>query len=70
MDNSSLNLASLVSDPDVFKALQQIIGVRYTTTQPTHTPNKEVEIWIYKDGTPAYWIYVWVDGAWRKVQIT
>jgi hypothetical protein len=54
--------------PQQLALLLQQIGIRYSTSAPTGTPNKETEIWVVKTGG-LYYIYAWADGAWRRVQI-
>jgi hypothetical protein len=55
-------------DPQTTQVLIQEIGIRYTEVEPTHTPNKPVEAWIYFDSSD-YWLYVWANGAWRSQQL-
>src|ERR1051325_6788637 len=55
-------------DPQTLEALTQSIVIRYTEVEPTHTPNKPVEDWIYFDSTD-YWLYIWANGAWRSQQL-
>jgi hypothetical protein len=56
-------------DPQWFEILTQAIGIRYTETEPTHTPNKQIETWVYFDSAD-YWLYIWANGGWRKVMLT
>jgi len=55
-------------DPQTLQILTQELGIRYTETEPTHTPNKPVEAWVYFDATD-YWFYLWANGGWRKVEL-
>jgi hypothetical protein len=52
-------------DPQTTQVLIQEIGIRYTEVEPSHTPNKQVEAWIYFDSAD-YWLYIWANGAWRS----
>jgi hypothetical protein len=54
--------------PQESQALIQEIGIRYTEVEPTHTPVKTVEAWIYFDSS-AYWLYIWANGAWRSQKL-
>lgn len=56
------------TNPQLLPELIEAVGLRYTTTQPTFTPNKEVEGWIYYDGS-VYWLYVWSNNGWRTTQL-
>ena len=55
-------------DPQIIQILTQEIGIRYTETEPTHTPNKPVEAWMYFNGSN-YFLYIWANGGWRSQQI-
>lgn len=48
-----------------FKAtLVTEIGIRSGSVAPTHTPDKETEIWIVSDGVDIR-LWAWAAGAWH-----
>lgn len=47
---------------------QNEASIPYTTTAPSGTPIGRKEA-IYFDATN-YWLYVYANGAWRRVQLT
>ena len=67
-NQSIMNLSSPQVNPQEFQTLIQEIGIRYTEVQPTHTPNKQVEAWMYFNGSN-YFLYIWANGGWRIQQI-
>lgn len=55
--------------PQTINNLQQQINIPYTTTVPTYSPTLNGVRVIYFDGTH-YWLYLWANAGWRKIQLT
>ena len=57
-------------DPQSDAILKQKIAIPFVTTAPSGTPSYDGTRYIYKDGGALYWLYVYADGGWRRVQLT
>lgn len=60
---------SPLTHPLTVANLQQQINIPYTTGTPTYLAGFNGVRTIYFDGSK-YWLYVFANGAWKKVQLT
>jgi hypothetical protein len=62
-------LAGPSLDPTFKRVLIQQVGVRYGTTAPAHTPDKETELWVIYDGVNLR-LYAWANAGWHYATLT
>lgn len=55
--------------PQTMSNLKQAINIPYTTSTPTYYATYNGTREFYFDGTN-YWLYVWANGVWKKVQLS
>ena len=64
-----MQLSGGILNPLFDKVIGSKINIHYTTIIPTYKPNENGVREIYFDSTN-YWLYIYANGAWRKVQLT
>lgn len=73
IDSRVAALERAIFDPALdprFKAnLIAAIGVRFGTVAPTHTPDKETELWVIADGVDVR-LWAYASGSWYHEILT
>jgi hypothetical protein len=59
-----MNIFPGIIDPRDKSTLLNEIGVRYGTAAPTHTPDKQTELWVILTGGDTR-LYAWNGTAWK-----
>lgn len=56
-------------DPQTVQVLRALLTPVYLTAAPTYTPQQDGVMHIVKTGG-LYYLYSYIDGAWRRSQMT